>query len=122
MSTPRPAEVLRNYFATEMDRNVDTIMEFFADNARFSGPNEVRSGHGEIRPFYEDSCTRFPVLDVKVVTSFDHGDNAVAEWDAILTDPDGVELTLKGANVARIIEGKIVDMRSYYDAGRYEAK
>ena len=122
MTIPRPQDVLRNYFATEMDRDVDTIMAFYAPDARFTGPNEVREGHGEIRPFYEDSCSRFPGLDVKVVTCFDSGENAVAEWSATLTGPTGVDLYLKGANVAHIVDGKIVDMRSYYDAGRYDAK
>lgn len=122
VTLPRPSEVLRNYFATEMGRDVNAIMDFFATNARFSGPNEVRVGHSEIRPFYEDSCTRFPVLDVKVVTCFDRDDHAVAEWEAILTDPAGVDLELNGANVAKVVDGRIVDMRSYYDAGRYAAK
>lgn len=122
MTTSRPQDVLRAYFATEMNRDVDSIMEFYAPDARFTGPNEVREAHGEIRPFYEDSCARFPGLDVTVVTSFDSGENAVAEWSATLTGPAGGNLYLKGANVARIVGGKIVDMRSYYDAGRYDAK
>jgi ketosteroid isomerase-like protein len=97
-------------------------MEFFAADARFVVPTEVRAGHAEIRPFYEDACERFPSLKVQVVTSFEKGDEAAAEWVAILTDPHGVELELKGVNVARVVDGKFLDMRSYYDAGRYAAK
>lgn len=117
-----PAEVLRNYFATEMGRDLESIMEFYSPEARFTGPNESRVGHSEIRPFYEDSCDRFPGLHVNVATCFDQGEDAVAEWFATLTDPNGVALELKGVNVARIFGGKIIDMRSYYDAGRYSGR
>lgn len=121
MSQVKPVDVLRSYFAAEMTRDVDAIMEHFASDAKFTNPVEVLRGHGEIRPFYEDSCARFPTVRVTVVTGLDDGFDAVAEWEAVLISPSGEELKLKGVNVARIVEGRIHDLRAYYDAGSYGA-
>ena len=113
-------QTLATYFTTEMTRDVDAIMARYAPDAVFTTPDAVRRGHEEIREFYLDSCARFPKLDVQVV-GFGVGENAAAEWSAVLTDTDGTALPLRGANVARIVDGLIVEMRAYYDTGSYNA-
>jgi ketosteroid isomerase-like protein len=121
MSQVKAVNVLKSYFAAEMARDVEAIMEHFTPDARFTNPVEVLLGHEEIRPFYLDSCERFPVVRVNILTGLDDGTDAVAEWQAVLLSPAGEELTLKGVNVARIVEGRIHDLRAYYDAGSYGA-
>ena len=121
MSNRTPDEVLRSYFAAEETRDVDAIMEHFSEDAVFTSPVDVRRGLDEIRPFYEDARERFPSLKVTIRTGFDNGVEAVAEWEAVLNGPGRPELVLNGVNVAKVIDGKIVDCRSYYDIGTYRA-
>jgi hypothetical protein len=106
-----PAQAMRNYFAMEMTRNLDLIMATYSCEAVFTTPGTVMRGWDEIRPFYEDSVARFEHLDVQIPISFSDGENGVAEWSAKLTSYDGEELLLSGVNV--------VDVRSYYDVGKY---
>lgn len=121
MSNRTPDEVLRSYFAAEMTRDVDAIMAHFSEEAVFTSPVDVRRGHDEIRPFYVDAGERFPSLHVTIRTGFDNGVEAVAEWEAVLEGPDRPKLVLNGVNVAKVVDGKIVDCRSYYDIGTYRA-
>jgi ketosteroid isomerase-like protein len=114
-----PAQAMRNYFAMEMTRNLDLIMATYSCEAVFTTPGTVMRGWDEIRPFYEDSVARFEHLDVQIPISFSDGENGVAEWSAKLTSYDGEELLLSGVNVARVVDGLIVDVRSYYDVGKY---
>lgn len=121
MSSPTPDQVLRSYFAAEMTRDVDAIMAHFSEDAVFTSPVDVRRGHDEIRPFYEDAGERFPSLKVTIRTGFDNGVEALAEWEAVLDGPGRPQLVLNGVNVAKVVDGKIVDCRSYYDIGTYKA-
>jgi ketosteroid isomerase-like protein len=113
------ADVLRRYFEVEMTRDIDAILDLYSPDAVFATPDAVRRGRAEIRPFYEDAAHRFPHLDVKVTVAFSDGQLAVAEWDAVMSGPEAGTLSLAGANVARIVDGLIVDVRSYYDTSSY---
>lgn len=114
-----PASVLRQYFTIEMTRDIDAILGLYASDAVFATPDAVRRGHHEIRPFYEDAARRFPELDVKVVLAFSDGENAVTEWSAVMSGPEAGTLSLSGVNVARVVGGLLVDVRSYYDTSSY---
>ncbi|MCG3776805.1 MAG: hypothetical protein JW395_3676 [Nitrospira sp.] len=114
-----PHEVMISYFEAEMTRSVDAIMEFFAVDAVFTTPDRVYSGTDEIRRFYEDSASRFVDLEVTIVTALSRGDQGVVEWGATLGGRDGSSLQLSGVNVARVADGRICAVRSYYDAASY---
>jgi ketosteroid isomerase-like protein len=118
-SPATPAEVLRHYFQVEMTRDVEAIVALYAPMATFETPDQLRRGHPEIRPFYIDAAARFPVLRVEVTHAFDHGEWGLAEWSAVMVSPAGEQLSLRGANVAKVENGLLVEIRSYYDSGSY---
>ncbi len=102
-----------------MTRDVQAILDMFIPTAVFQTPDEVRSGLASIRPFYEDSVSRFPILEVVVTRSLTDGTWGVAQWSATLRPLSGEALLLEGINVAEIANGRIAQMRSYYDVGAY---
>jgi len=115
------ARVMDLYFKTEMTRDVDAILGLFAPSAVFQTPDAVRKGHDDIRPFYEDAAKRFPHLSVSVTRAFTDGAFEIAEWSAVMTDPEGREVPLEGVNIAQVdAESSRIDaMRSYYDVSSY---
>jgi ketosteroid isomerase-like protein len=114
-------DVLRRYFEVEMTRNVDAILDMFIPTAVFQTPDQVRSGRAAIKPFYEDSVSRFSILEVVVKRALTDGPWGAAEWSATLRPLSGDVLLLEGINIAEIADGRIVQMRSYYDVSAYQA-
>lgn len=114
-------DLLRRYFTVEQTRDVDAVLALYAPDATFRTPDALRTGHAEIRPFYEDAVARFPTLEVEIVNAFCSGDWATAEWSARMSGADGVVVPLTGVNVARFADGLLAEVRSYYDTGTYQA-
>jgi len=72
-------------------------------------------GHDEIRKYYDTSATRFPGLEVTVVSDFADGDVGAVEWDAILIDAEGTRYPLQGVNLITLRDGKFQEVRAYFD-------
>jgi ketosteroid isomerase-like protein len=115
----KPSDVLRSYHSIEMSRDVDGILAHYAADATLQTPDRIRTGRGEIEEFYVDASTRFPQLVVDVVQTIDEGEWGVSAWSSVMTDIEGNELALEGVLVARVVDGKIIEARSYYDTGAY---
>lgn len=110
-----PREVAQSYWATEIERDVEKVLAHYHPNAVFM-PNGVELvGHDQIRTFYEDSCRRFPKLEVEIVRDMRIGDRGVLEWSAAVTDHDGTRYPFVGVNVVTIEAGRYREVRAYFD-------
>lgn len=115
-----PREVAISYFRAEEGRDIDRILRHYAEDAVFIPATGPVQGREAIRPFYVDSATRFPGLEVGIPRVLVDGERVAAEWDAWFTDPGGERFNLVGVNMFVIRDGQIVESRAYYDtAGFY---
>ncbi len=114
MLTPR--EVSESYWAAECRRDVDAVMAHYHVDGTYEAPDGLRIGHEDIRKAYADSVRAYPGLEVKIVREFSGmPDSAALEFDAVLIDPDGRRLRVRGVNVVVVRDGRFVSVRSYED-------
>jgi ketosteroid isomerase-like protein len=110
----KPSDVLRAYFATEEDRELDRTVAWYAVDAVFETPEWIYRGRSEIRQFYADAATQFPGLSVSIGRCLDEGTAAAVEWRAVLTSTDGTPTRMRGVNLADVQDNLIVSARVYY--------
>jgi hypothetical protein len=72
--------------------------------------------------FFEKSRELFPDSTLEIVSLFESGDHAIAQWklSATQTVPYGsiscrLPISLQGSTIARVEHGKIVEWSDYYD-------
>ncbi|KEZ76375.1 nuclear transport factor 2 family protein [Salinisphaera hydrothermalis] len=109
-------KVIENYWRIECTRNVDDIMECYADDAEMVVPGMGRlSGKNEIRRFYQDSVDRFPKLSVDIVGAVEDGDQGAFEWQSLFHDHKDRPFPLEGVNVVRVGNDKLQSVHVYFD-------
>ena len=117
-----PREVVENYWKVECTRDVDAILACYDASARLLVPGMGSlSGHDQIGRFYRQSVDRFPVLEVDIVGAFEDGDRGAFEWRAVFKDHEGATFRLKGVNVIRVSQGRLLEVNVYYDASELDA-
>jgi ketosteroid isomerase-like protein len=119
MRTPR--EVSESYWAAECRRDIGEVMEHYHPDATYEDSGGLRRGHAEIRAAYEDSARAYPGLEVRIVHEY-YGslEHSGLEFDAVLIDPDGRRLRVRGVNIVVVRDGKFESVRSYEDAPALE--
>jgi ketosteroid isomerase-like protein len=111
-------EVAQSYWAAEVERDVDKVLAHYHADAVFI-PNGIRlAGHAEIRTFYEDSCRRFPVLEVEIVRETGGDGITALEWSAAVTDHNGHRVPFVGVNLVNVEAGRFREVRAYFDTSR----
>jgi ketosteroid isomerase-like protein len=108
-------EVAQSYWAAEVERNVEKVLAHYHPDAVFIPNGRRLSGHTEIRTFYEDSCRRFPVLEVEIVRQTGGGEVTALEWSAAVTDHDGCRVPFVGVNLVTVEEGRFREVQAYFD-------
>ena len=75
--------------------------------------------------FFEKSRELFPDTTLEVVSLFENGNHAVAEWKlaATQTVPYGsisyrIAIDLPGSTIVRVVNGRIIEWSDYYDQSR----
>lgn len=109
----------RRYWSAEEGRDLRVIMEYFAPDAEWEGPEGMKlTGRKEIRTFYAESIAKFPKLRV-TITRVHHGapGEAAFEWGATFGDAAGREVDLSGVNIMRIggTGDQFVSLRAAFD-------
>jgi ketosteroid isomerase-like protein len=69
-----PREVIEAYWQAEERRDLDGVLDHYAEDAELVVPEMGRLvGHSEIRKFYEESIENFPELRVDIVRGIVNG-------------------------------------------------
>jgi uncharacterized protein (TIGR02246 family) len=108
-------QVAESYWAAEIERDVEKVLAHYHPDAVFVPNGQRLQGHDEIRTFYEDSCRRFPVLEVTIVRESPGGDTTALEWQAAVTDHQGRRVPFSGVNLIKVEQGRFREVRAYFD-------
>jgi len=110
----------RAYWTAEESRDINAILSFFSEDARWTGPDGVvLVGHDQIRTFYENSAAAYPGLSVDVMRSYGDKHEGTVEWSARLTAPDGRVLNLSGVNIMKRKKDKFTELTAYFNLGAF---
>jgi ketosteroid isomerase-like protein len=114
MSSPR--EISESCWAAERRGDLDAVMGHFHADATYRAPDGPRAGLDAIRGMYEYYAKDFPELvSLEILREFPDGDTAAIEFDAVVTDPEGMRYRVRGVNLVQVRDGKFVSVRSYED-------
>jgi ketosteroid isomerase-like protein len=116
--------VLRSVLTALSDGRISEAVAQFSDRFRFNDHGvalEFTDKPG-LREFFEKARELFPDTTLEIVSLLESGDQAIAEWKlaATQTMPYGsisyrVPISLHGATIARVENGRIVQWSEYYD-------
>ncbi|MGI8702606.1 MAG: nuclear transport factor 2 family protein [Nocardioidaceae bacterium] len=114
MKTPR--EIADSYWSAECARDLDAVLEHYHPDAIVQPPSGPRMrGRAEIASFYVDEMRDYPGLEVRIVHELSADDEAALEWEAVLTDRQGVRHPFRGVNIVRTSDGMFSSVRAYFD-------
>ncbi len=107
--------------ATGFDtHDLDRILEAFADDAVFDAPRGPDSwgrryvGKDEVRKAFEGRFAGIPDVRYLDAEHFADGDRGASEWTLSGTTTDGVRLEIRGCDLWRLRDGKIVKKDSFW--------
>jgi ketosteroid isomerase-like protein len=115
---------LQSALAALSEGRVSEVVENFADRFTFNdhGLTLEFTDKPRLTEFFEKSRELFPDTALKIVSVFEDEDHAIAQWKlaATQTVPYGsigyrFPISLFGATVVRVENGKIVQWSDYYD-------
>ena len=110
----------REYWTAEESRDINAILTFFSDDARWTGPDGVTLiGPAQIRTFYENSARLYPGLTVEIGRTYGDENEGAIEWIAKLTATDGRVVDLSGVNIMKRSGDKFTDLTAYFDQGAF---
>jgi limonene-1,2-epoxide hydrolase len=115
-ATAGARQVAESYWAAEIERDVEKVLLHYHADAVFVPNGRRLVGHDEIRTSYEDSCQRFPVLEVTIARETPAADTTVLEWQAAVTDHQGRRVPFSGVNLVSVEQGRFREVRAYFDA------
>jgi len=119
-----PREVLRSALTALSEGRVWEVMERFDDRFTFNDHALTLEFTDKLRltEFFEKSRELFPDAILELVSLFESGDHAFAEWKlaATQTMPYGSQsylfpISLRGSTIIGVENGKIVQWSDYYD-------
>lgn len=114
MKTPR--EIAESYWNAECARDLDAVLEHYHPDAVVHPPHgPPLRGREQISTFYVDEMRDYPGLEVNIVHEVADGDEAALEWEAVLTDHDGVRHPFCGVNIVRTDGAMFTSVRAYFD-------
>ena len=115
MSSSEKLDMLRRYWECEMNKDLDGIMEFYADDATFKAPiTDNLKGTDQLRDFYREVISGGESrIEIRRATESD--EQIAAESSVYFQKADGTEGEAQGCNVFTIRDGKFHDLRSYFD-------
>jgi len=124
--TTAALEILQSALAALGEGRISDLVEQFDE--RFTFHDHALALEFADKPrltdFFKKSRELFPDASLEIVSLFESGDHAIAEWEltATQTVPYGARsyrfrITLPGTTIVRVENGKIVDWSDYYDQG-----
>ena len=114
MKTPR--EIAESYWNAECARDLDAVLQHYHPEAVVYPPSGPPfRGRDEIASFYVEEMRDYPGLEVDIVHEVANGDEAALEWEAVLTNHEGVRHPFRGVNVVRTDGAMFTSVRAYFD-------
>jgi ketosteroid isomerase-like protein len=119
-----PQQILQSALDALRERNISEVLKQFADHFRFNDHTLTLefTAKPRLREFFEKSRELFPDSVLEIVSIFEQGDHAIAQWRLSATQivPNGsvsyrFPVSLFGATIVRVENGKIVQWTDYHD-------
>jgi ketosteroid isomerase-like protein len=119
-----PLQALQSALTALSEGKVRELVEQFADNFTFNDHALTLefTDKPRLSEFFEKSRQLFPDTTLEMVSLFEDGDRAIAQWklSATQTMPYGsisyrFPISLFGATIVRVENGRIVEWVDYYD-------
>ena len=117
-------DVLRSVFAALNRRNISRAVNQFADDFAFTdyALNLEFTDKGRLTEFFQKACELFPDTMVELVSIFECGDYAIAEWKLTATQIEQFgsrsyrfPIALRGSTIIQIEKGRVTHWSDYYD-------
>jgi ketosteroid isomerase-like protein len=119
-----PHQILQSALDALREGNISEVLEQFADDFTFNDhPLTLEFTEKlRLREFFEKSRELFPDTALEIVSIFEEGDHAIAQWrlSAMQIVPYGsisyrFPIFLFGATIVRVENGRIVQWTDYHD-------
>jgi limonene-1,2-epoxide hydrolase len=116
MTVTDPETVVRDFLKAWETRDLDSIMEFFADGAVYENvPVPPVTGHADIRIFIGGLLDAFKNIEVVIHHQVSNGGVVMNERTDTIRAGNGTEVPLRVMGIFEIRDGKIVKWRDYFD-------
>ena len=119
-----PVDILQSVLAALNQRNISTAVDQFADDFAFNdyALDLQFTDKGRLTEFFAKAQELFPGTRVKLVSTFECGDYAIAEWKLTATHTESFgslayrfPIVLHGSTIVQTQNGKVVRWSDYYD-------
>jgi steroid delta-isomerase-like uncharacterized protein len=119
-----PVDILQTVLAAVNERNISRAVDQFADDFAFNdyALNLEFTDKGRLMEFFQKWHELFSDTVVELVSTFECGDHAIAEWKltATLIEQFGSRsfrfpIVLRGSTIVQIENGRIAHWSDYYD-------
>ena len=121
---PAPLEVLLSLFHQLNQRNISAAVDQFADDFEFKdcALGLEFTDKSRLTEFFQKSYELFSDTKVELVSTFENGDHAIAEWKLTATQTEQYgslsyrfPIVLRGSTIVQTRKGKVVRWSDYYD-------
>ena len=124
MGASTPQHIVRSVLAALSRKEISVAIDQFDDRFTF---NDCALGlefsdKGHLREYFVKVRELFPDTTIEVISTFESGYSAFAEWKVTATRPTSygsvklrLPISLPGASIARIQRGRIRYWSDYYD-------
>ena len=119
-----PVDILQTALAALNRRNISGAVDQFADDFAFNdyALDLHFTDKGRLTEFFQKACELFPDTVVELVSTFECGDYAIAEWKLTATQTEQFgsrsyrfPIRLRGSTIAQTENGRVVHWSDYYD-------
>ena len=115
-------DVILTYWEFEGNKDLEGILSCFQPDATFKAPiSERLKGLDQLRELYSAIISSFADAKVRMQRYTEEGDRLAVEWMIPFTTHDGKTGEARGCNVFTVKDGKIQDLRSYFNPAEFEA-
>lgn len=119
-----PVDILQSVLAALNQLNISTAVDQFADDFAFNdyALDLQFTDKGRLTEFFRKACELFPDTVVELVSTFECGDYAIAEWKLTATQTESFgsrsyrfPIVLRGSTIVQIENGRVAHWSDYYD-------
>ena len=119
-----PVGILQTALAALNQRNISKAIDQFADDFAFNdyALDLHFTDKGRLTEFFQKACELFPDTVVELVSTFECGDYAIAEWELTATQTESFgsrsyrfPIVLRGSTIVQIENGRVTHWSDYYD-------